>query len=335
MLFNKTWAAVLVLLVTLSSQAQDNKMFSRKNVANQYATVGIGGGSSHYYGDLSPYSSPWVGIYTNVRWNGTVNYTRHLSNKFSARVSASYIRIYGDDNVYASAYKKNASFRTLRNLNFRNDVKEIAIMGLYNLMPQYGKGPNGRNSYMPYATFGVALFGHNPQALGVNNGLDKNKSWVNLKPLNTGGQGQIGAKKPYSYVSVAVPIGMGIRYKLNNNIDLAFETSIRLTYFDYLDDIGADAYPAPGTFSSPEAAKMSYRADELFEPKSGTNRITKFINASLEANPGTSYLDPTVDAQAAYPLTTLRGTDRKDSYIVTQVTLNYVIGKSIKCPPIR
>ncbi len=324
----------MLFLVTFSSQAQDNKLFSRKNLATQYATVGLGGGSSHYYGDLSPYSSPWVGIYTNVRWNGTVNYTRHLTPKLSARVSASYIRLYGDDNVYASKYKKNASFRILRNLNFRNDVKEIAITGLYNLAPQYGKGPNGRNKYMPYAVFGVALFGHNPQALGEHSGVERGP-WVDLKPLNTGGQGQIGAKKPYSYVSVAIPLGLGVRYKLNNNFDLAFEGGIRLTYFDYLDDVGADSYPDPSSFTSPLAAKMSYRADELFEPKSGANRITKFINASLDANPGTSYLDPTQDAKQAYPLTTLRGTDRKDAYIVTQVTLNYVIGKSIKCPPIR
>jgi Domain of unknown function (DUF6089) len=335
MLFIKKWAALMLFLVTFSSQAQDTKLFSRKNLANQYATFGIGGGSSHYYGDLSPYSTPWIGIYTNVRWNGTMNYTRHLSPKLSARVSASYIRIAGDDNVYAKQDKKSASSRILRNLNFRNDIQEIGIMGLYNLAPQYGKGPNGRNQVMPYATFGIAVFGHNPKALGVNNGVDKNDTWIALKPLNTGGQGQVGSKKPYSYVSVAIPIGLGVRYKLNNNFDLAIEGGLRLTYFDYLDDVGADAYPDASTFSDPTAAKLSYRADELFEPKSGINRISKFINASLDVNPGTTYLDPTNDAKLAYPLTTLRGTDRKDSYIVTQITLNYVIGKSIKCPPIR
>jgi hypothetical protein len=332
MLFNKKWAALLLFLVTFSSQAQDSKLFSRKNLANQYATFGIGGGSSHYYGDLSPYSSPWVGLYTNVRWNGTLNYTRHLTPKLSARVSASYIRIAGDDNVYASKYKKNASSRILRNLNFRNDIQEIGIMGLYNLAPQYGKGPNGRNKVMPYATFGIAIFGHNPKAMGINTTGDKvanrDIEWVALKPLNTGGQGQVGGKKPYSFVSVAIPIGLGVRYKLNNNFDLAFEGGLRLTYFDYLDDVGADSYPDP-------KQDYSYRGNELFVAKTGENRISKFINASLDVNPGTTYLDPTTDAVQAYPLTTLRGTDRKDSYIVTQITLNYVIGKSIKCPPIR
>jgi hypothetical protein len=333
MLFNKNWALCFALLIAVSSQAQDNKMFSRKNVANQYATAGIGGGSSHYYGDLSPYSTPWIGIYNQVRWNGTVNYTRHLTPKLSARVSASYIRIAGDDNAYANKESKPSSYRILRNLNFRNDIQELALTGLYNLRPQYGKGPAGRNKIMPYASFGIALFGHSPQALGPFSNPNIPNEWIALKPLNTGGQGQVGAKKPYSYVSVAVPIGLGIRYKLNNNFDLAFEGSLRLTYFDYLDDVGDDSYPA--SLGDPIAQKLSYRADEIFAAKTGDNRISKFIQASLEANPGTSYLDPSTEANLAYPLTTKRGTDKKDSYIITQVTLSYVIGRSIKCPPIK
>jgi hypothetical protein len=88
---------VLVMIVTTNTFAQKNGLFSKKNVLNQYATVGIGGGSSHYFGDLAPYSRFYYGIYTNVRWNGSINYTRFLNANAAARISYTYARLYGDD----------------------------------------------------------------------------------------------------------------------------------------------------------------------------------------------------------------------------------------------
>src|SRR6218665_1865055 len=84
----------LVLLITQEGFAQ-NGMFSKKNKMNQYSSIGIGGGSSHYFGDLSPYSTFYYGLYTNVRWNATINYTRQLSPQFGARVSFTWARILG------------------------------------------------------------------------------------------------------------------------------------------------------------------------------------------------------------------------------------------------
>jgi hypothetical protein len=44
----------IALLETQENFAQSG-IFSKKNKLKQYSTVGIGGGSSHYFGDLSPY----------------------------------------------------------------------------------------------------------------------------------------------------------------------------------------------------------------------------------------------------------------------------------------
>ena len=45
---------------------------------------------------------------------------------------------------------------------------------------------------------------------------------------------------------------------------------------------------------------------------------------------GASILYPSTD-----PLIKRGSSKRKDSYVVTQITLNYIIGNSIKCPVIR
>jgi hypothetical protein len=352
MAFSRLGLLTVITTFSLSSLfAQKDGIFSRKSVNNQYAMVGFGGGSSHYWGDLSPYSSPHNALYTTVRWNGTANYTRVLNNKLAARVSVSYIRIAGDDNKYAARFSNPSSQRIFRNLHFRNDIQEIAISGIYNLMPNYGKGPAGRAKIMPYATAGIALFGHNPKAKAPqsnfaanpstssgffnNTGLDPDQ-WVALRPLNTGGQGIPGNPGPYSYLSASLPLGIGIKYKINKNWDIALEGNIRFTLFDYLDDVGNDPYTNPATLSSvygDASGKFSYRADELTWSSANKNRISEFINASIAV--GGSYTNPSTDALQAYPLTNERGSVRKDSYGVIQITLNYVLGKSIKCPPVR
>jgi hypothetical protein len=90
----------MVLLVMQKNFAQSG-IFSKKNKLNQYSTVGVGGGSSHYFGDLSPYRYFYYGLITNVRWNATINYTRQLSPQIAARVGFTWARIYGDDYTFS------------------------------------------------------------------------------------------------------------------------------------------------------------------------------------------------------------------------------------------
>jgi len=156
----------IVLLATQENFAQSG-IFSKKNKINQYSTVGFGGGSSHYFGDLSPYSYFYYGLITNVRWNATINYTRQLSPQIAARVGFTWARIAGDDYTF-SQHNLNKFYQPfLRNLHFRNDIKEFALTGLFNLLPQYSKGPQSRSSIMPYSFIGFGFYAHNPQARDV------------------------------------------------------------------------------------------------------------------------------------------------------------------------
>ncbi len=320
-------------------------LFSRQKVVNQYATVGIGGGSSHYFGDLAPYTYAYHGIYTNVRWNASMNYTRFLTPNAAARVSFSYARLAGDDYNFSQRNLEKMAGNYLRNLHFRNDLQEFTLSGLFNILPQYGKGAKGRSAMMPYVAIGVGLYGHNPKAraaadfTGPNGELEK-QPWTSLKPLRTSGQGLPGySTKPYSLVQPVMPIAIGIRLKINQNFDFTAEAGIRITPFDYLDDVGGGEYPAKSLLASVggnQSSDFSYRAGEDYSALKLTNRIAPFLIAAQTSGfttvPGDA---PSKNSENFYPYSTDRGSKRIDSYILTQFTISYVLSNNIKCPPIR
>jgi hypothetical protein len=306
--------------------------------------VGIGGGSSHYFGDLAPYSRFYYGIYTNVRWNGSINYTRFLTANAAARVSYTYARLYGDDYTFASRNLEKMSANYIRNLSFRNDLQEFTLSGIFNILPQYGKGSKGRSNIMPYGAVGIGIYGHNPKARGPiqfdpTTTLPVKADWKLLKPLNTSGQGIPGSTvKTYSLVQPVMPIALGLRVKINSNFDFTAEAGFRLTPFDYLDDVGESSYPSKILLKNNGgdlAPVMSYRAGEDYAANSGDLRLVNFIQAASQLGFNNTGIAPSTNAEGIYPYSSMRGSKRIDSYILTQFTLSYVLSNNIKCPVIK
>lgn len=351
MLYRSGRKTVLAFTLILSfchlTYAQKNGIFSKQKLLSQYATVGVGAGTSHYFGDLAPYTYFYYGLYTNVRWNGSINYTRFLTTNAAARVSFTYARIAGDDYTYSNRNLEKLFVNNIRNLHFRNDIKEFTISGLFNLVPQEGKGAKGRSSVVPYFAIGLGFYGHNPQAkarptLDANGNLQES-GWVSLKPYSTAGQGIPGYKKPYSLIQPVIPIGFGLRVKINEKFDFTAEASLRITPFDYLDDVGSDQYVDPNVLSAnlgSDAAGLAYRGDENVTAIGLKNRVPSFLNAISRLNPSlsTTGMSPSADAATYYgfAINSKRGGQSPlDVYIVTQFTISYILSNSIKCPPIK
>lgn len=331
-----------VLLITEENFAQGG-IFSKRNKLNQYSYISIGGGTSHYFGDLSPYKTFYYGLYTNVQWNGTISYTRQFSPQFAARVGFTWARIVGDDFTYAQRNLDKYHTYFLRNLHFRNDIKEFALSGIFNLLPQTGKGQQGRRMVMPYATLGIGFYGHAPKARdSISTGQSVTK-YVSLKELQTSGQGVIvDAPKSYSLLQVVFPISLGLKVKLTEKLDLNIEGGLRITPFDYLDDVGETFYPSPAAMRpvSPDGLRFSNRADEDIAARTGKSRVQIFqdIIARYGYAGASTTPSPGVDGEkyVSFDAGSQRGSGRWDSYLVTQFTLSYNIGGSgIKCPPIK
>jgi hypothetical protein len=333
----------IVLFATQENFSQSG-IFSKKNKLNQYSTVGIGGGSSHYFGDLSPYGYFYYGLITNVRWNATINYTRQLSPQIAARVGFTWARIAGDDYTFSQRNIDKLFQPFLRNLHFRNDIKEFTLTGLFNLSQQYSKGPRGRSSIMPYSFIGFGFFAHNPQARDVatinpSNGNILLGGWTNLRDKQTSGQSiNPTYPKAYSLIQPVFPVGLGVKIKINEKFDLGIEGGFRITLFDYLDDVGNSDFPDPADLIavSPLSLAFANRAGEDYSAFTGASRIAQFVNIATNklslAPPGT----PSSNGLAAFGFPNYaRGSRRPDSYFTSQITLNYTISSQVKCPPIK
>lgn len=321
MRFNDTWMKVLLtgLLVlagwqTCMAQRRSNPKFL------PYAEVGFGAGTSTYYGALAGYRTVLKSTFTLPRWNLGLMYTRHFTPHLSARASFTYARITGDDYKYAKSDPVKYAAQYIRNLHFRNDLKEFALQGIYQFTAD-GRNSSNRAEFTPYIFGGLALLAHSPEARDVasaDGGLSK--EWVKLQPLGTEGQGQPGYAKPYSLVTMAIPVGFGVRYKLNDNFNLAAEIGFRYTLTNYLDDVGG-AYPAPNVLTG-QAAVFSDRSGELTAARKGGNRqagINQIISSGQDPAPANRGAGGTFN----------------DSYLLTSFQIHYIIPGKIKCPPIK
>jgi hypothetical protein len=368
-------ALLLAIITPFISLGQTKKQFMSK-----YSSIGFGGGSSHYFGDLAGYTRPLLDLATMPRWNGTVQYTRYLSPRFMMRTSFSWIRISGDDYTYST--KRDGTIRTgleskfFRNLHFRNDIKEFAASAIYNLRPQYNRSANQRDRVMPYVFAGFGLYAHDPQArvrfteyaANPDDATKPKPTWVSLAEMSTGGQSQAtNYPTRYSTVALVMPVGLGVRWRLADNIDITFEGGLRITPNDNLDDISSDyanpidlttvdsyVIPVPANMlpmpanmppgSEPTgrlAQLLSNRSLEVINARTGQDRTAAYNAAIGGTAPVNGYFfDPSTQKIGFRSNGTLIAGGRFskfwDSYAVIQVSLHFLLNSSAaKCPPIK
>ncbi|WP_373513267.1 DUF6089 family protein [Persicitalea sp.] len=322
-------AAILLLLVSEAATAQ----FKSSSFV-PYSSVSLGIGTSSYFGEMAPYKRPLASIFGMMRWNGTVNYARHFTPRFGARASFTYARISGDD-FKLNNNGKGYPIIFARNLHFRNDLKEFALVGIYKIIPD-SRSYDRRPQWSPYVFAGIAAVAHSPEARVPDLIGDQ---WVKLQPLGTEGQGSPGVdQKPYSLVTLAIPVGFGVRYKINQRFDVSAEIGVRLTTSNYLDDVGG-YYADPNVLKDDLARAMANRSAEPTAARKGGDRtagLRRFLDEQYGINDAA--IDPFVAiGQTEYGTPgTLRGNPaRNDVYVLGNIHLTYILGSPIKCPPLK
>lgn len=286
----------------------------------QYMSIGLSANAFNYFGDLAPKSGI---MSTNISMTrpgiGLVGSYR-LNPRISARGTFTYGRVMADDNGKGMTETSKSIYRNTRNLSFRNDIKELAVVGIFDVIP-HKRSYMTRKMFVPYAFAGIAVFHHNPQGKVPDSydGPEAGK-WVNLEPLGTEGQYVDGAGvETYSKIQIAIPVGIGVRYKVNSNLDLAFEIGYRHLFFDHLDDVGG-VYIDKNRFGDNELAKvMSDRSGEFIDP-------TVMYNSPY----GDPYLIvPGYGHENATGSPNVRGNHKdNDIYVVTSLQLTYILDMS-------
>jgi hypothetical protein len=310
----------------------------------QYTSIGGSINAMNYFGDITPTSS-----FTSADLRFTrPNFSAHIQHKYtprlSARASFAWGRIKGDDFISANPTDRNGRYRYVRNNHFRNDIKELSVVGIWDFFENrntFLRRPN----FVPYVFAGIAVFHHNPRARTPEG---DGRKWVALQPLGTEGQFATGPgsekyPNPYKRIQIAIPAGVGIRYKISPRIDLGFEIGYRYTFFDYLDDVSGD-YPDLGDLrraSGDLAVKMSNRTLENIAANANESReatLNRILNdTGLRA---ITYVGSDGNLYNTVNGFGMRGDQRgkpseKDWYLVTGFQINYILVKGVRCPKFR
>jgi len=302
---------------------------SRYTINKKYTTVGISLNSINYFGDLAPRDQIFSTNLGLTRVDLGLFVSRRLGPRFSVRGSFNWGRLKGDDFESADPNDESGRFRYVRNLQFRNDIKELSVVGVIDLKENLATY-RSRDNINPYVFAGVAVFHHNPKALvpevDVNNGnapFPNAGEWVDLLPLQTEGV-------EYKKIQLAIPFGAGVRFRLNERMDLAFEIGYRYLFFDHIDDVSGN-YVDLGTLSSDLARALSDRSREAVAVETGTVRqsgvLPNPIISYVSAGDGNTYT--TIAGYGRAASENIRGDDGdRDIYVITGFHLSYVLRSS-------
>ncbi len=209
-------------------------------------------GAAHYFGDLNP----------NAKLNrpkiaGGVFFRKQMNDYVAVRIGANFAQL-----GFSDIYEKKNEFQIRRNLSFNSNIWELMLQGDFNFFRFNPTNPGER--FTPYLTFGAGVFNFDPYAY-----LGGTKYF--LRQLGTEGQGSAlyPNRKPYSTTAFAFPVGLGVKFALNEKVNINFEVAHRFTTTDYLDDVsttyaGLSAYPV--------GSATSFLQDRSYElgPRIGT-----------------------------------------------------------------
>lgn len=288
-----------------------------------YNALGISLNAFNYYGDLSPTDKKISTDLSLTRPAIGISFVHRFGPRYQLVGSFMYGGIRGSDATSADPNDTdNAVYRYVRNLSFRNRIKELSVVGQVDLFENQSTYIS-RVNWTPYLYAGLAAFHHNPQAQVPETDLllqpfSNAGEWVDLKPLQTEGA-------TYKLIQFAIPFGLGARFRLNEVMDISGEFGFRYTFTDYLDDVSGN-YVNLTTLDSELARALSYRSNEV-QPGANAkldeilaNRYTAYAGFTTVAGFGHVNNDGTKN---------LRGkSGDKDIYMVTSMRLTYILGKT-------
>jgi len=274
-------ASLLLFGIALRSSAQEDAIV-------QEGEYGISAGASQYFGDLNPnprFNTPNIALGAFFR--------KQYGNYVALRVAGHYAFL-----GYSDRYNTGNEFMHRRNLSFNTNIWELAVQGDFNFFKYY-PGSN-YHRFTPYVTFGLGAFNYDPYAYYQG-------QKVFLRALGTEGQGSAvyPTRKPYGSMALCFPLGMGVKYSLNRQMNLGFEVVYRFTTTDYIDDVSTTYAPD---------------AQPHFLPNGSPTVWYALQDRSYETGDAIGIKG----RQRGY-------SNQKDGYLLAEVTLSFNL-TSYKCP---
>lgn len=254
---------IIFLFFSVFSQAQQDSYRWR---------VGAHGGAMTYYGDLSKsyfdWQRPWSAPLDNL---DKATYGLSIENNFSKTFSWKLSATQGSFQAYDRAIDRDGSFLTdvenfNRGLNVQTDIRNLAFTFQFYtdndwllsekavVAPFFSIGA-GLTQFTPYAD----LFLENGNRYHYwSDGTIRNISELTLPPsaeiierdqiFETNLTEVQTEQADYATTTLSFPIGVGLKFRLSDRLNLNLEAQGQYTMTDYLDDVSGN-YPT--NFDSP------------------------------------------------------------------------------------
>ena len=286
-MLNKSTIIIVLLCAHLFSYSQSSSFSKFKpDYPSLEGTrdIGVNVGLTAFMGDLGGtrgkgerFSKDLNGI--SMRPHLGLTYGYYPSSWLKVMGTVNYTTITGGDSVIKTKIHQSMG-RFERNLSFRSRLEEAQVSGEFYLL-QLIKRNHRETLLKPYIGLGVGGFHFNPQA-------NLNGKWVDLKPLRLEGEGftEYPNSKEYSLYQLYFPLTFGFKYQMDDKMSIAFSTTFRKTFTDYLDDV-SQTYIDPALFDkylTPDKAALAkqlyYRGLNPTPPKPGAYRTWSTIKDS-------------------------------------------------------
>ena len=263
---NYLLSAVRILVLILSLNLFSSRSFSQSiTTGNGKFEVGLGFGPMFFLGDLGGSAGIGKDFLKDVDFPLTKLHKMIYVNYYAAewlgfRVALNHGVLVGDD---AQAPDKDGAetFRIARNLSFKSSILEAYLAAEIYPTVFFERYEGLQGKFRPYGLVGVGAYKFNPKT-------KLNGQWVELKPLRTEGQGLVDGRSEYKLTQLEIPMGLGFKYYIKENLYVGLEVLHRKLFTDYIDDVST-TYPDPIVFNSLPAAdrakarQLFYRGDEL------------------------------------------------------------------------
>lgn len=252
--------------------------------------VGINVGPSFFLGDLGGNRGTGQRFIKDVNLSMTkimkgAFVTVYPNEWLGIRGAIQYGKLEGNDAVIDTKGRQEL-YRKQRNLDFRTNLLEgyvaAEVFPLSLIFKNTGYDPR----VLPYGVIGVGMYHYNPQgSLTDGNGV---KTWYDLKPLHLEGQGfdEYPDRKEYDLTQINIPMGVGVKYLINEKVNISFELLLRKSFNDYVDDVST-TYIDPALYDkylSPQdaliARQISDKVDPIVNPA-----MTRYAPGEKRGNP--------------------------------------------------
>ncbi len=168
---------------------------------------------------------------------------RQLSPLFNARLNFLFGKISGDDNNYDELVQ--------RNISFESPLMEFTVIGEYEFLGKKGLTDDSlQRKFSPYLFLGVGM-----AIIGPETDFSK----------VTPGSAAAADKDDhanFSNTQFAMPIGLGLKYKLTDQFNIGLEYGIHLVWTDYLDGVSEAGNPDKNDVYFSGGIVLAYRLNQ-------------------------------------------------------------------------